>query len=299
MCLQNILTGEGYSERKLMAKAIPGHIKKAFRTIERIAPVIDVIIELLDARMPLSSRVGDFVSRLGKKTVVALGKADLAEPEANRQWVEYFRKHGSPCLLLDSRSKKAAKDVTRAVNSLFESSSETGRKSIYRLMVIGIPNVGKSTLVNALAGRKAARTGDLPGVTRDLQWIKLSGKLELLDLPGILDYSLLNLGDQLRMIHSLPGKDEDPFDRAGILYRFLETIDRATVLPGYKGQDSSFSTFLNDYSNRMNFVRKGGEPDLYRSASDIIKRFHSGLFGPISLETPDRLLQNPTEEEPE
>lgn len=273
-----------------MKKDLPGHIKKAFKSVDHFLPVVDLIVELVDARMPYGSRLRDFIKRLGKKSVVALGKADLAEEKETRRWIKRFNEEGFQCIALDSRDRKSVKGLAELIKSAALEADKKGSvaaRKVRRVMVIGIPNVGKSTLINSLAGRKAAKTANLPGVTRNIQWIKLSGELELLDLPGILDFGLLRRGDILRLINTVPGNGEDTYSQAKTLAGVLSHTGQQTILPGFADSNGNYDVFIEGYARKMNFIIKGGEPDILRAATDVIKRFQSGGFGRITLESAD------------
>jgi ribosome biogenesis GTPase A len=161
--------------------------------------------------------------------------------------------------------------------------SQTGRK-FRRIMVVGIPNVGKSSLINVLAGRHAARTANVPGVTRNIQWIKLPGEIELLDLPGILDFALLRRGDLLRLINTIPGPEEDPERQAGVLIEALCRTGASACVPGLAEGRSRPGDFLLEYARSRNFLGRGGCPDVERGSRDFLKRFQQGGFGRITLE---------------
>lgn len=274
-----------------MNKDLPGHIRKAFRSVERYLPVVDVIVELVDARMPSGSRLKDFVGKLGKISVVALSKSDLADKEQTKLWIEKYKNDGYACVALDCRDRNSVKNLSKIIRSAatesFNRKNSPSRK-VRRVMVIGIPNVGKSTLINSLAGRAAARAANMPGVTRSVQWIKISGELELLDLPGILDFALLRRGDILKLINTIPGKDDDTYTKAKNLCRILYLTGNEHILPEYGEYDQNFDKFVSEYARKMNFVIKGGNPDLQRATNDIVKRFQSGGFGKVTLESPDK-----------
>lgn len=273
-----------------MKKELPGHIKKAFKSVDHFLPVVDLIVELVDARMPNGSRLKGFVGRLNKTSVIALGKADLADDQETRRWINRFADEGQTCVALDCRDRHSVKSLTNIIKTIAfteKPGQKVPARKVRRVMVIGIPNVGKSTLINSLAGRKAAKTANKPGVTRSIQWIKLSGELELLDLPGILDFSLLRRGDILRLINTVPGRGEDTYTQAKNLARILSLSENQQVLPGYVECDESYDRFLEAYAKRMNFCIKGGEPDIERAATDVIKRFQAGGFGKVTLEPAD------------
>ncbi len=271
-----------------MHRELPGHIRKAFRSIERFLPVVDLLIELADARMPGSSRISGFVTGLGKPSLLVLGKADLADPELTSEWVSRFEEEGTACVALDAKAPASVKGLLerlqRLLSGLPSSSGTPGPGRPRRLMVIGIPNVGKSTLINSLAGRRAARVANLPGVTRDIQWIKLAGRLELLDLPGVLDFNLLKRGTDLRLINTVPGPEDDPFERARRLCTLVSERGGHPDFPAAPG--AVFSEFLDGYARGRHFLLKGGDPDHTRAAIDLVHRFQQGKLGRISLEAP-------------
>ena len=274
-----------------MNKEIPGHIRKAFRSIDKFLPVVDLIIELVDARMPEGSRVAGLTERLGKKTIIAMGKSDLADPEETSKWIKKYRNKGLACVALDSRSKAPVKKLRNLLQKIAfttRKGEKAPARKVRRVMIIGIPNVGKSTLINSLAGRKAAKAANMPGVTRNIQWIKLPGRLELLDLPGILDFSLIRRGNVLRLINTIPGRDDDSYEQARLLCEVLLRTDCAELIPGLEDSGNKFDKFISDYAVKMNFIQKGGIPNVHRASADIIKRFQSGTFGKVTIEKADR-----------
>lgn len=273
-----------------MKQELPGHIKKAFKSIDHFLPVVDLVVELVDARMPSGSRLKGFIDRLGKNAVIALAKSDLADENETRKWLKRFADEGITGVALDCRDRQSVKSLTNLIKTAvftIKPGQKAPARKVRRAMIIGIPNVGKSTLINSLAGRKAARTANMPGVTRSIQWIKLSGELELLNLPGILDFGLLKRGEILRLINTIPGKGEDTWSQAKNLTKILSMTDNQAILPGYLECDESYDRFLEDYAQRMNFCGKGGVPDIERAATDIVRRFQAGGFGRVTIEKAD------------
>lgn len=276
-----------------MSKDLPGHIRKAFRSIERYLPVVDIIVELVDARMPYGSRLRDFVKGFNKQTIVALSKHDLADDEKTKEWIKYYKKEGITCMAVDCRSRPSVRTLAKKIRELSlipDPKRGNQARKVRRVMVIGIPNVGKSTLINSLAGRNAAKTANKPGVTRNVQWIKLSGDMELLDLPGILDFQLLRRGDLLKLINTMPGKDDDTYTKAKNLCELLTITGNENLINGYIEANSNFDLFVDGYARAMNFFIKGARPDIKRATDDIVKRFQNGGFGRVTLETPNQSI---------
>ncbi len=275
-----------------MNRDLPGHIRKAFRSVDRYLPVVDVIVELVDARMPNGSRLKDFIGKLGKISVIALSKSDLADKDKTKSWIEKFKKDGNSCLALDCRDRNSVKNLSKIIRSISTAKDNEKRniplRKVRRVMIVGIPNVGKSTLINSLVGRSAAKAANMPGVTRNVQWIKISGELELLDLPGILDFNLLRRGDILKLINSIPGRDDDTYTKAKNLCRLLYLTGNEKILPEYGACNQNFDKFISEYARNMNFFIKGGNPDLQRATNDIVKRFQNGGFGRVTLEDPEK-----------
>ena len=170
----------------------PGHMVKAKRKIMEELKLVDIVIELLDARIPMSSRNPEIENIVGnKKRIIVLNKSDLADPAINMEWIDYFNREDKKAIPVDSVSGKGLKDILSASGQLMkEKLNRLKSKGLLlktvRALIIGIPNVGKSTLINKLAGRNAAQTGDKRGITKAKQWIKVGPELELLDTPGIL-----------------------------------------------------------------------------------------------------------------
>ena len=192
----------------------PGHMTKAKRQMQEDIKLVDLVIELVDARIPMSSRNPD-IDELGKNKarLILLNKADLADKQANQAWTEYFEKKGYTVVRMDARSKAQIKPVNNAILEACKEKIERDRRRgiknrPVRAMVVGIPNVGKSTFINSFAGKACAKTGNKPGVTKGKQWIRLNKSVELLDTPGILwpKFEDQSVGLKLALIGSI--KDE-------------------------------------------------------------------------------------------
>ncbi len=277
----------------------PGHMTKARRMMQENIKLIDLIIELVDARAPLSSRNPD-IDELGKgkARLILLNKADLASERANDAWAAYFREKGCFVVKLDSRSKGGMKEVQAVIQDACKEKTERDRKRgilnrPVRAMVVGIPNVGKSTFINSFAGRACAKTGNKPGVTKGAQWIRLNKQVELLDTPGILwpKFDDQQVGLRLAMLGSVNDEilnlEELAVELgAFLLERFPETL---TARYGISiSEETGKEAVLGGIADARGCLMKGGEPDLKKAASFLLDDFRSGRLGRITLEFPEK-----------
>ena len=277
----------------------PGHMTKARRMMQENIKLIDLIIELVDARAPLSSRNPD-IDELGKgkARLILLNKADLASERANDAWAAYFREKGCFVVKLDSRSKGGMKEVQAVIQDACKEKTERDRKRgilnrPVRAMVVGIPNVGKSTFINSFAGRACAKTGNKPGVTKGAQWIRLNKQVELLDTPGILwpKFDDQQVGLRLAMLGSVNDEilnlEELAVELgAFLLERFPETL---TARYGISiSEETGKEAVLSGIADARGCLMKGGEPDLKKAASFLLDDFRSGRLGRITLEFPEK-----------
>lgn len=276
----------------------PGHMTKAKRQMQEDIKLIDLVIELVDARIPLSSRNPD-IDELGKNKarLILLNKADLADAKTTDAWTTYFKEKGYFVVALDSRSRKGMKEVTQVIMDACAKKMERDRargikNRPVRAMVVGIPNVGKSTFINSYAGKACAKTGNKPGVTKGKQWIRLNKNVELLDTPGILwpKFEDRVVGLHLACIGSI--KDE-----------LLQTEELAMELcgivlkkyPGYLAdryqldEDGSLPDVLEQIAKNRNCRARGNELDYNKAALLLIDDFRNGVLGHISLESPDEM----------
>ena len=275
----------------------PGHMRKALNDTKALLPQVDMVIETCDARIPFASRNPELSQIIGKKPrLIILNKADLADPAKTSQWIEALRKENTSAVAVEATNRKGLDKVVsesvklcKDVLERAEAKGRTGRP--VRAMVVGVPNTGKSTLINALAGRKAAVTGNKPGVTRDPKWIKTSGRLELMDMPGVLwpkiqshrmGVCLSAAGsvkdDTMKMLNDLyPDLMEA---RYGIdLSEFEVTADEF----GYSDKD--YELFL-EMAKKRGCIMSGGRIDEDRFAKLLLDDFRTGRIGRISLEIP-------------
>lgn len=278
----------------------PGHMAKTRRMLSEQIGFIDIVIELLDARLPLSSQNPEIGNLVGDKPrLVILNKADLADDKVNREWADYFKQKGVEAVLLDSLHAKNLNFISDKIRFLLKDKLEklaekgmTGRS--VKVMVVGIPNVGKSSFINRLAGRFGAATGDRPGVTRGKQWIRLKSGMELLDTPGILwpKFEDEQVGLRLAFAGSIKDEIMDTETLAAKLLEFLNEAYFDALCTRYKLADTEE---LNGYElleligRKRGFVISGGEIDTLRAANIVLDEFRSCKIGKISLERPEEM----------
>ena len=273
----------------------PGHMTKAKRMMQEDIKLIDLVIELLDARIPISSRNPDIDNLAGNKSrLILLNKADLADERVTLEWSKYFEDKGIKVIKLDSRSKNGMKAVNAAILEACKEKIERDRKRgiinrPVRAMVAGIPNVGKSTFINSFAGKSCAKTGNKPGVTKGKQWIRLNKNVELLDTPGILwpKFDDEKVGTDLAFIGSI---NDQIINQTELVYELITVLN--AKYPGifeerYGTSGADGVKILEDAAINRQCLQKGGEPDLDKAASIIIEDFRSGKLGKLSLESPE------------
>ncbi len=271
----------------------PGHMTKARRMMEENIKLIDLIIELVDARIPLSSRNPD-VDKLGqnKARLILLNKADLADPKCNEEWKAYFKEKGYFVVALNSRTREGMKAIHSVVQDACKEKIERDRKRgiinrPVRAMVVGIPNVGKSTFINSFAGKACAKTGNKPGVTKGKQWIRLNKSLELLDTPGILwpKFEDQDVGMKLAFIGSMNDEILNIEELSLLLIQRLKTNYKGILEKRYDvNEEEDDIKVLEDTARTRNCFKKGSELDLQKAAALIMDDFRSGRLGRITLE---------------
>lgn len=277
----------------------PGHMTKTRRMIEENIRLIDLVIEIADARLPLSSR-NPLLDKItaSKPKVLVLNKADIADPEINKAWVEYYRKQGVKALLTDSKNGKIFNQINAAIREeLSELIAKREQKGMagkpLRVMVAGVPNVGKSTFINKLSGHAGAKTGDRPGVTTGKQWISVRGAFDLLDTPGMLWEKFENENQALNLAYSGAIKDTvvDIEELSVYLLGFLKTNYKEQLCARYKlgdiDEEMDNYELLTLISKKRGFVVSGGEADTERGANILLDEFRGAKIGLISLEKPE------------
>ena len=280
----------------------PGHMAKTKRQIIEDLKLIDIVIEILDARIPISSQNPDINKLIqNKKRIIVLNKSDLSDKKQNEKWITYFKQKDYQAILVDSNSGKGIKECLSAIKKLYESDTyiEKGRigKSI-RVMILGIPNVGKSSFINRISKKTSAQVGNKPGVTRQKQWIKIEDNIELMDTPGVLwpkfesEEVALNLAYTGTIKNDILQSIEIGFQ----LLKFLIKNCRNNVIIRYKLDDKKIEEIMKSEKNdvileilheigkKRGALISGGEIDEEKTANIILDDFRSGKLGEITLE---------------
>lgn len=283
-------------ESSLDIQWYPGHMAKARRMLAESVKLVDVVIEMVDARAPASTRNPDFDDLFGTKPrVVVLNKADLADPEATRAWIRAYRARGWDAISFSANAGKGVKEavslVERAARPVVERMKAKGVNKTVRAMIVGIPNVGKSTFINRLRGSAAAKAGNRPGVTRGKQWIVVGPYLEFLDTPGMLwpKFEDKEAARRLAFLGSIRGEIMDNERLSAELLEFLR--DRAPE--GAKARlkidmdgEKSGEQLLKEACRRRGWLLPGARPDTERASALILDEFRSGKMGRLTLEAP-------------
>ncbi len=273
----------------------PGHMAKTRRMIAEDIRLCDCVAEIVDARCPQSSRNPELPRLIGgKKSFIIINKCDIADPVETEKWQKRFSAEGLMSLCTSSIDGKGVNKITELARKTLAEEIERNRKKglvgkPIRIMVCGIPNVGKSSFINKLGGRGAAKVGDRPGVTRGKQWITLKDGTELLDTPGILWPKLEDREAALRLAFTGAIKDDvlDVEELACELCSFLKNSYPANLESRYKAKltdDMDGLAVLSEICRRRGFIVKGGEVDLLRGASVVLDEFRSAKIGRISVE---------------
>lgn len=274
----------------------PGHMAKARREVTEKLKMIDVVIELVDARAPLSSR-NPVINELaaGKPRLVLLNKIDLADPKQTQSWAEYFRKEGADVLSINSQNGRGTDKIEAACKELakplYDKWQSKGMKPrAIRVVILGIPNVGKSTLINRLAAKRTANVGDRPGITKKQQWIKIGKTLELLDTPGILwpKFEDQLIGYRLAATGAIKDELLDFQDIALFALKYLKLEYPELIKARYKLDElpEDDVELFDQIGESRGFLQKGGFIDYDKTAEVVLRELRSGTLGSITLEKP-------------
>lgn len=275
----------------------PGHMTKAKRQMQEDIKLIDLVIELVDARIPLSSRNPD-IDDLGKNKarLILLNKSDLADENKNKVWTAYFQDKGFFVVELDARKRNSMNKIQNTIMEACKEKIERDRKRgiknrPIRAMVVGIPNVGKSTFINTFAGKACAKTGNKPGVTKGKQWIRLNKNVELLDTPGILwpKFDDQAVGLRLALIGSMNDELLNIDELSLELITYLADNYPGALSGRYQISEEHEKPveILEEIAKNRNCIQKGNEIDYSKAANLVIDEFRSGRLGRITLEFPE------------
>lgn len=280
----------------------PGHMAKTRRMIEDNLKLIDVVVEILDARIPFSGRNPNFDDIIrNKPRLIVLNKADLADKNRTRQWIDWYASNGLRVIPISCTTGMGINTVLNearaVVQDKIDREKEKGRNRTLKLMMVGIPNVGKSSLINRLVGKASTKTGDKPGVTRGKQWLRIKGDAELLDTPGILPPKFENQTVAMRLAYTGAIRDEI-MNTELLAYSLCDylrdnysgelcTRYKLDSVDGLKGYE-----VLEKIGKKRGFVISGGEIDMERAANMVLDELRGAKIGNITLETPEDIEIN-------
>lgn len=274
----------------------PGHMTKAKRMMQENMKLIDVVVELVDARVPISSQNPEVKKLAGQKPrIMVFNKVDLADPRETKKWTTYFKNQGYVVAEVNSANGNGIKKIGDAVKvACKEKIDRNIRRGIknkpMRAMVVGIPNVGKSTFINKLVGKSSAKTGNKPGITKGKQWLKLKNEIELLDTPGVLwpKFEDKQVGIKLAMIGSIKEEILDMESLSMLMLDFMKDKYPELLMAKYPIEDlddKEGHQLLIDLTIGRNLMRKGAVPDTGRMALMVLEEFRNGRIGRVTLET--------------
>ena len=292
-----------------VSTGIHGHMAKTKRQIIEDLKLIDVVVEILDARIPVASQNPDIRKWIeGKQKLFVLNKCDLASESDNKKWIQYFEKNGIPAVLVDSNSGKGIDNSLKRINSIYNENSEKyankGRigKSI-RVMILGIPNVGKSSFINRVTKKNSMQVGNKPGVTRQKQWVRISENIELLDTPGVLWPKFESEEVGLKLAYTGTIKDDvlQTIEIGFSLLKYLISSYKENLIERYKLDENKIDAILkndieenekaleimDEIGRRRGALMSGGYIDQEKVAKIILDDFRAGRLGRITLESPE------------
>ena len=272
----------------------PGHMKKTMDSLKESLKLVDIVAELVDSRIPIASR-NPLIDNLleNKPRIILMNKMDLSDEKENKKWIEYFKSKGHETILINSMTGEGIKDIENACKiQLTEKIKRDKEKNLkskrIRMMIVGIPNVGKSTLINRLVNKKSAKVGNKPGITRHNQWIKTSGNIELLDTPGVLWPKFEDKKIGLNLAYTGAIKDEimDIENLAFSLIDVLQEINPNILSERYKinTENKSNINIMEEIALKRGAILRGQEIDYTKVANIILDEFRKGVLGKITLE---------------
>ena len=282
-------------EKSMNIQWYPGHMTKTRRQIEADLKQVDAVCEIVDARIPISSRNPDIDGICGEKPrIIVLNRMDLADPGMTKKWMAYFKGQGMAPIATDCKTRKGINDFQPAVQSVLQEKIQRNRgmNRPVRVMIVGIPNVGKSTLINQISGRKGAKAENRPGVTRGKQWVTVDSSLLLLDTPGILwpKFEDPQVGMKLAYTGAVKEDVIDLEELASNLMELLWKYYPQTVRDRYKldmPEESPGYTLLEEAGRKRGFLMARGEINTERMARVLLEEYRSGKLGRITLESPE------------
>lgn len=271
----------------------PGHMKKTRELIQQNLKMVDAVVEVIDARIPSSSRnpiIDELVK--SKKRIIILNKSDLSDADANKEWEKYFKEKGNLVLTMNCMSGSGTSQLMKMLGRLRdEKNRDQVRQKPYRLMIVGVPNVGKSSLINRLTGKKSAQTGDRPGVTKGKQWLNLPGNMQLLDTPGILwpKFEDPNVGVNLAFCGAIKDEILDVATLALELVKVLQRDYPKMLTERYKLDDICENPLetMETIAMKRGCIMPGKRIDYERVANVLLDEFRAGRIGRITLERVD------------
>lgn len=283
----------------------PGHMAKALRQIREQMSLVDIVFELVDARIPYSSQNPEVARAAGDKPrLLILTKTDLADPQVTKEWIDYLSEHNQPVLALDSRKQNVSRIVTRKAQTILkeklaQEEAKGFKKRAIRAMCVGVPNVGKSTLLNHLVKKNVAATGNRPGVTTGQQWLRSSAELELLDTPGVLwpKFATQRQGLMLALTGAIKDSLYPKDDVALFALHYLRNQRLDELKNRYRLSEQDVAEDVSDADLLLMITAKMGFRDDYDRASErLIFDLRKGKFGTVSLESPADLAMEQTNE---
>lgn len=283
----------GFLQKRKMIENInwyPGHMKKTRELIKQNLKMVDVVVEVIDARIPVSSRnpiIKELVSN--KRCVVVLNKSDLSDGNANRKWADKFRAEGCDTLIMNCMAGGGVKELFKLLEKIQEEKNRDKQvKKPLRIMIVGVPNVGKSSLINRMTGKKSTKVGDRPGVTKGKQWLTLKNNMQLLDTPGILwpKFEDPDVGLNLAFCGSIKDEILDTPDLALELVKLLSERYPDLLMSRYKLDEICETPLdtMEEIARKRGFILPGKKIDYERTGRTILDEFRGGVIGNITLE---------------